>query len=50
MAEKNDIIGRELSCEEEHRLSCDNTLRCEGKITHAKWVRAYPKEEQINLP
>jgi hypothetical protein len=34
-----DIIGRELSCEEEHRLSCDTTLRCEGNITHAKWVR-----------
>jgi hypothetical protein len=23
-----DIIGREMICEEEHRLSCDNTLCC----------------------
>jgi hypothetical protein len=39
-----DITGSEMSCKDEHRLSCDNTLRCEGKITHAKWVRAFPKE------
>jgi hypothetical protein len=33
----------------ENKGVCDTTLRCEGNITHAKWVHAFPKEEQINL-